>query len=300
MDMFSQLHLWGEIGYDIDLMHIANTKVLIQGGPGSFHEMAAKKLLPGCTTIPKMTFVELFEAFNSGEADLAVVATMNSNFGDIDPMYRELSKMVLDGETKFWITAATAIDVHQCLIGLRGSDIGQIKHVHSMAPALGQCSDYLDKNLPDAERVEENDTAESVRLITQIDNPSHAAIASQAAAELYNAQILATSIQNDSHNRTRFVLLSRRPKQEADDSKLSILLETSNHAGSLYRALGLFAEFDINLTYLRSQTIPGSDFRQMFYIDVEIGGLDARLQSITDGLSSQGAKVTILGSYKEK
>jgi prephenate dehydratase len=278
------------------------TKVLIQGRHGSFHEMAAFKMLPEAEIIPAKTFTELFKRFNNGEADYAVVATMNSNFGDIDPMYREMTRHLLDDEptkNKFWIAKTTTLDVHQNLIGLPGADLKDIKHVHSMSPALAQASEYLDKFLPEAEKIEEDDTAESVKLIMRLGDISHAAVASEAAAKLYGAKILKKSIQNDKDNRTRFALLSRELTSSPDDTKVSLVLETSNTAGSLYRALGLFAENNINLAYLRSQTIPGADFRQMFYVDADCVGQLEEMRLVIEQLKLQDDRVTVLGFYKE-
>jgi prephenate dehydratase len=277
-------------------------KVLIQGGHGSFHEMAAFKMLEDAEILPAKTFTELFERFNSGEADYAVVASMNSNFGDIDPMFREMTSHLLKDnadKVKFWVSKTTTLNVHQCLICLPDARLKDIKHVHSMSPALGQVSEYLDKYLPEAEKIEEDDTAESVKLIMNLGDVTHAAVASSAAAKLYGAKILAENIQNDKDNRTKFALLAQEYSPTPDDTKVSLVLETSNKAGSLYCALGLFAEHNINLSYLKSQTIPGADFKQMFYLDVECGALDVQFIEVLEGLRLQEVRVIVLGSYKE-
>jgi prephenate dehydratase len=146
--------------------------------------------------------------------------------------------------------------------------------------------------------MEYHDTAASVEMIAKLQDRSIAAIASRQAADLYGMEVLAPSIETDAQNYTRFVVLARQTADLADTNKTSLILQTDNSAGALYRALGCFAKRGIDLTKLQSRPVIGRAWKYIFYIDVGVGVQDESFAVILDELRGQGCQVTILGSYK--
>lgn len=264
--------------------------IAIQGEIGSFHHMAACAWYGKDTEIlPCKTFQDVFEAIKTGKADTAIVAIENSLFGSINEVYDLLLSYRIP------IVGEIPLRVQQCLIGRHSATVQTITHVYSHPVALAQCSDYLASQLPNAERSERYDTAESVAYVMNLDDHS-AAIASPLAAKLYKAKIIQADIQNHDMNFTRFLVLDAHANIK-NPNKSSLILQTTHEAGALYRALGIFAKANANLTKLQSRPIKGKVWKYMFYIDVACS--QHTLEACTIELQNQGCDVINLGSYKK-
>ncbi|HMQ96786.1 MAG TPA: prephenate dehydratase domain-containing protein [Candidatus Nanoperiomorbaceae bacterium] len=269
-------------------------KILIQGELGSFHHEAAIKLFGSdIEIIPCSSFTSVFAQIDNDI--LGLVAIENSLYGSINEVYDLLEK----SDAK--IIAETELSIHQNLITLPGAALADIREVYSHPVALAQCENYLANNLPHAEKVEFEDTAAAVRHITERNDPSLAAIASRAAAELYNTQILAPQIEDNPVNFTRFVALSKAPErhralvQQPQAGKSSITLITGHQPGALYEALGVFVSHQVNLTKLQSRPIIGEKWHYRFYLDFEASEDETEL--VISDLKSLDNNVVFLGNY---
>lgn len=268
-------------------------KIAIQGDKASFHDVAAAEYFGESERIFAKTFDETVAAVKDGDADYALCAIENSLYGSINEVYDLILK------NKLYITGEVYLRIEQCLIGLPGTEINQITDVHSHPVALAQCEAYLDVTLSSAERAEYHDTAASVEMIKNLGDPTQAAIAGAGAAELYGMEILARSIETNKENYTRFVVLSREaPTDQSQNTKSSIVIQTDHTPGSLYRALGTFANRGINLSKIQSRPIVGAAWHYMMYLDPEIGSQDPTFTEALDEMRAQGVTVTVLGSYK--
>lgn len=265
--------------------------IAIQGELGSFHHSAAVKWYGNdITIIACETFSDVFRAVVNKQADAAICAIENSLYGSINEVYDLLLRH------KIPIVGEIPERIHQCLIGIQPDiPLGSITQVHSHPVALAQCSAFLDNYLPNAERIENADTAGSVDLITQLGNKKYVAIASEFGAHRYGAKILKQNIQNHDMNYTRFLVLDSQTNIK-DANKASLVIRTNHQPGALYKALGVFADAGINLTKLQSRPIPGKVWRYMFYVDISIE--DQKLDAIIKHLEAQKCMVTLLGLYK--
>lgn len=275
-------------------------KVAIQGIHGAFHEIAAYKYFgENIKLVYCSTFADVFESLDNKKADACAVAIGNSRSGDIAKVYDILihnnqQKVV----TKYWIGGEVYIKIDQCLLGVKGASLKTIKEVHSQAPALGQCTNYLRSNLPGASLIAQTDTAKSAQLVSKWNDPSKAAIASASAAKFYGLKIITKSIQDDPVNVTRFLIIERgKPVKINGCSKSSLLLRTSHTPGSLAKALTIFGDEKINLSYLQSVPVPKSPFQYRFYIDIEASISDERVKKAFKTLESDGYGVDVLGCY---
>lgn len=266
--------------------------IAIQGEEASFHAIAAQQYFGGDVTfVTCETFAETFAALRDGKADYALTAIENSLYGSINEVY----DLLLDDH--FWICGEVYLRIEQCLIGLPGAKIKDIKEVHSHPVALAQCEAYLDKNLAHAERFEHHDTAGSVADIKKWGVMSKAAIASAGAAKLYGMKILAREIETNTQNYTRFVVLTRDKTINAEANKTSLILSTDHTPGALYNALGAFAKRDLNLSKLQSRPIIGKAWHYIFYADVSASADSQTFQDALAELARQQCDVTVLGSY---
>jgi len=270
-------------------------KVAIQGEQASFHDIAARQFFGQDIEILACdSFAACFDALSSGQVDRAIVAIENSLYGSINQVYDLLLKH------HFPIVGEVFLHIQQCLIGLPGAAIDSIKEVHSHPVALAQCQEYLDEQLPRAERFERGDTAASVADIKSWNDPTKAAIGGTAAAALHGMEVLAKEIETNKQNYTRFVVLQPQPANAPDADKVSLILQTpkDTKSGALYRALGVFASRELNLLLLHSRPVIGKAWHYMFYLDVAANPNSPDLQAALQELDNQGCDVKVLGSYK--
>lgn len=269
--------------------------ISIQGVKASFHDIAANQFFGQDTgRVFCDTFADTVTTLQDRRSDYALCAIENSLYGSINEVYDLIlgHRLHMFGEVY--------LRIEQCLIGLPGTKIDDIRHVYSHPVALAQCEEYLDTVLPSAERMEHHDTAASVEYIVGLGDVTAAAIASRQAAELHKLPILASSIETNKANYTRFIALSRDASdQPSDPDKTSLVVRTDHTPGALYKALGAFAERSINLTKIQSRPIIGKAWHYIFYIDIECGIDKSACQDAIDDLRQQGCTITVLGSYRK-
>jgi len=163
--------------------------------------------------------------------------------------------------------------------------------------ALQQCYGFLDKYK--WKHVETEDTALSARYIHRHKSKHVAAIASKLAAEIYQLEILAPSIQTMKNNYTRFLMLQHQdlamPVPGAD--KASVYFITDHSKGSLAKVLTRISEGGINLSKLQSFPIPGSDFQYSFHADMEFDTLD-QFEKVIQKIKSSTIELRVYGVYK--
>ena len=269
------------------------TKVSIQGYEGSFHQVAARKFFgKDVEVITCSNFRDVVKiASNKKESDGGVMAIENSIAGSILPNYNLLQKSNLT------IVGEVYPQIKQNLMALPGVKLEDIKEVHSHTMALQQCYAFLDKYK--WKLVESEDTAFSAKQIRQHKSKHIAAIASKLAAELYDLEILAPSIQTMKNNYTRFLILQKEEYaiQPSIADKASVHFVTDHSKGSLSKVLTKIADGGINLSKLQSFPIPGSDFKYSFHADMEFENLNG-FHKVIEKMKSSTVELKIYGVYK--
>lgn len=268
-------------------MHVAT-----QGLPGSFHHIVVHKYFgPEVKLLHKDKFRDVFEAVESGEADYGLVATENTLFGSI------YDTMDLVEEFHFPIIGEHIEKIEHYLFGNADAEPSAITHIYSQIMALRQCDNWLRTHYPDAELIEYFDTAAAVAMVAESPDPSLAAIGSRLAGELAGAKILAPSIQDETTNMTRFIVLQKHGQPPADANYASLILTTTHQPGALYQALGVFDREHINLTSIVSRPKRGEPWLYRFHITVEAAG--PTLHRAIDRAKALGCSVVVLGEYKQ-
>ena len=268
-------------------------KVAYQGEPGAYSEEAASAVFPDATAVGFPTFRLTFEALAIGAVDAAVLPVENSSAGIV----QEVSDLLweLPG---LRVVREHIHPVRHYLLGWPGP----VERALSHPQALAQCDRYLHSR--QIRPVAFHDTAGAARAVAEQRQPGTAAIASKAAAKRYGLYILAESIQDDSENRTRFVVVEKgepvRPREASSGWKGSIAFVTAHRPGSLAHALDCFAQRDVNLTRLDSRPMMGRPFEYRFYLDFSINGESAAASAAEAALSDleeASAQIKLFGTY---
>ncbi len=267
-------------------------KIAIQGVAGAFHDIAAHKLGGDKTEIvPCVTFEDLIQSVLSGESDMAVMAIENTIAGSILNNYR------LIDENNLFITGETYLRIEQNLMVLPGTKLEDLREVHSHPVALAQCDSFLKKH-NHLKRIETTDTALVAKEIKENNLTTIAAIASSRAAEIYENEIIAPSIETNKENYTRFLQLNLDPYQESFN-KVSITFTVSHETGSLYKALGVLHDHNVNLTKIQSTPVIGEPFMYRFFADFLINSTDIFDKTIIE-LSRATKSLKVLGKYQKE
>jgi prephenate dehydratase len=267
--------------------------IAIQGYEGSFHQVAARNIYgKSVEVIPCATFRDLIRiASDKNASSGAIMAIENSIAGSILPNYNLLQK------SKLKVVAEVYLSISQNLLVNPGVKLEDIKEVHSHPMAILQCLEYLEQY--NWKLVETEDTALSAKMVHQHRSKHAAAIASKLAAELFELDVLAPSIQTMKNNFTRFLVLQR--EKEAIDipmaNKSSIYFQTNHSKGILAKVLTVIADAGINLSKLQSMPIPGSNFKYGFYADLEFEER-AQLDQVMEGIESLTNSVKVFGIYQ--
>ncbi len=266
-------------------------KIAYQGIPGAYHEVACYQYNPELESVGFDTFDETFASALAGDCDYACMAVENSLAGSINATYDILSDSVLH------VIGEEVVKVDHALMARKGTQLSDVKRVYSHYQALAQCEQYLKKNNFSA--VTEFDTAGSAQIIANRNDEGEAAIASIRAAEIYGLDILATNIQDEPFNYTRFFILgpNEAPYIEGEKYKTSLLLATRHQPGDLVKCLELFPEHNINMTKLESRPRRDKPWSYVFYIDIDGHINDANVSAAMMGMMRRAAFVKFLGSY---
>lgn len=270
------------------------TRVAFQGEPGAFSQIAARKLLgDDVATVPCPTFESLFESINQGRADLILAPLENTLAGPVlrcyDLLYQSSLRMI--GEV--------VLRISHCVIGCRGAQLELVRRIQSHPVALAQCERFFAAHPEIAKSVAE-DTAGSVRQVVERGDPTVAAIAGESAAEEYRAQVLASAIEDDPHNFTRFALLEPETlhadvPENAD--ACTLVVTVANRPGALFHALEPFAANDVDLMSLVSRPLVGAPWHYRFFLEVAAAAGDARMVRALGELEPRSVELRVLGSY---
>ena len=240
---------------------VAVPRVVYQGVPGAYSEPAALNFFgPGTDTAGLEQFEDCFLALREGRVDYAVLPIENSTTGAIRQIYDLLTQY------ECYIVGETTVRIEHCLMAPKGATLDTITHVYSHEQGLFQCERYLNAH-PNWKQVPQADTAGSAQMVADSGDITKAAICSARAAELYGLEILAHAINHNSHNTTRFVVVSPRLELRPGADKISTLFVLPHEAGSLHEVLTVFAVHGLNMVKLESRPMPGRSWEYMFFLE---------------------------------
>ncbi len=268
------------------------TVVCYQGEPGAYSQAAALDVFPNCTPLACATFVDALAAVSDGSARYGMIPIENSTVGRVGDIYQLLPKSGLHIIGEFFLP------IHFHLMAVKGATLDTIRTAESHVVALGQNMKIIRKHK--LSPVVASDTAGSARAIAEANDPARAALASRLAAEIYGLDILAQDVEDEKHNTTRFVILSKYPEYARVGSGptiTSFVFLVRNIPAALYKAMGGFATNGVNMTKLESYMQDGHFAATMFYADVDGHPDDPGVQRALEELAYFSREVKILGVY---
>ena len=266
-------------------------KILFQGSLGAYSHLAALEIYPDAEIIPCKTFDECFSKANENDKIRIIIPESNRITGNIGVEY-------LIFKYRLNIYAEHFHSVQHHLLGLPGTKIKDIKNVYSHGQALSQSSKFIKKN-----NLIENvraDTAGSAKYISENKNKNEAAIASKLSAKIYNLDILASNIEDEKENATRFLIMGKpvlQPVLGRDKYITSFLFKLKSKPAALYQSLGGFAINGVNLTKLQSYPEKNSFTSYFFLCDLD-GHIDEpKIQKSLEELGLHCEDFHVLGVF---
>ena len=267
-------------------------KIYFQGTFGAYSHIAALEIEPNAEIIPCKTFDECFLKASLEKNSKIVIPESNRITGNIGIEY-------LIFKYRLNIYAEHFLKIEHNLLGQLGCNISDIKNVFSHAQALSQCSNFIKKNNL-AENVRA-DTAGSAEIISKNKIKSEAAIASSLSAKTYKLKILASNIENENSNTTRFLVMGKKVVQPDFGKKnyiTSFLFKLKSKPAALYQSLGGFAINGINLTKLQSYPEQNSFKSYFFLCDLDGHIEDLKVQKSLEELGLHCQDFHVLGVFE--
>jgi prephenate dehydratase len=267
-------------------------KIVFQGEPGANSHIACAEAYPDAEPVPCATFEDAFSMIEEGEADLGMIPIENSVAGRVADIHHLLPTSPLH------ITGEHFLPIHHQLVAVRGTTLDQVESVQSHVMALGQCRKFLREHKLKA--IIGADTAGSARQIAERGDPAQAAIASSLAAEVYGLDILASDIEDEDHNTTRFITLAREPVYVSPDNGpcvTAFIFRVRNVSAALFKALSGFATNSVNMTKLESYQTGGQFFASQFYAEIDGHPEDRHVALAMEELEFFSAELRILGTF---
>jgi chorismate mutase/prephenate dehydratase len=258
--------------------------VAFLGPEASFtHQAAESKFGALSEYIPIASIEGVFRSVEKGVAKFGVIPIENSSNGIVSDTISCLDSYDLK------IIAEVMIDVHFAFATLC-EDYKKITKIYSKDIAFGQCRKFLqDVGLESVELVPVESTAKAAKLAMQ--DPTSAALCPSIAAKLYHLPIRFENVEDDTHNRTRFFIISDFENGISGNDKTSLLVRLKNEPGALVNFLNHFEEANVNLTKIKSHIIGGES---LFFIEFHGHKDEERIKPI---LEAHQDEIKVLGSY---
>ncbi len=267
-------------------------KIAFQGEPGAYSHQACRETRPDMEALACRTFEDVIEAVVAGEADLAMLPVENTTYGRVADIHRLLP------ESGLHIVDEAFVRVHINLLGVPGAKLADVKRAFSHLVLLPQCAGFLRKHA--IEGAVSPDNARAARDVAESGDVSVGALASELAAEVYGLEVLARHVEDEDHNTTRFVVMSREPDYSRRGNEgmiTSFVFRVRNIPAALYKAMGGFATNGVNMTKLESYMVGGRFTATQFYADVEGHPEDVNVKLALEELEYFTSEMKILGVY---
>ncbi len=254
------------------------------------HQASRRRFGASVHFSPAPTIAAIFAQVARGECDYGVVPVENTTEGVVT---QSLDTLAESGEMRACGEIVLRISHHLLSQSGRREDV---RRVASHPQPLGQCREWLDRELPGVERVETASTAAAAQLARE--DAGVAAIASSLAGEAYDLQTLEAAIEDRRDNTTRFLVIGREiPEATGRDLTSAVFTVRKDESGALYRLLEPFALHGVNLTAIHCRPIKGKPWEYLFFVDMEGHCEDPAVEAALADAAERSFSYRVLGSF---
>ncbi len=270
-------------------------RIAFLGPEGTFTQAAALKHFGhSVVSAPLASIDEVFREVESGAANYGVVPVENSTEGMVNSTLDSFMNSALK------ICGEVELRIHHHLLTKGETELANIRKIYSHEQSLAQCRKWLNTHLPQAERVSVGSNAEAARMVlgeTADCAAEVAAIAGDMAAEAYALDVLASRIEDEPDNATRFLVVGHQLVPQSGRDKTSIIIAMRNKPGALYHLLEPFQKAELSLTRVETRPSRTGTWSYVFFVDFEGHCEDEKVQSVLAKIADEAAELRVLGSY---
>jgi len=295
---------------------------ILEGVPGPLPEKAVRavfrELLSGCRALvrpvriaflgPLYSYSHLAAMHRFGrEVELVPVGTISAVFEEVNQQHAEFGLVPVENSTDgriadtldmfarlpVRICGQVEMHIHHTLLGKCPRTA--VREVYSKPQAISQCRNWLAKHLPAARTIEVTSTTMAAQLAAE--KPGAAAIASQPAGVEYGLDVLAENIEDNPHNSTRFAVIGGQVPDRTGNDRTAILFQMDHRPGTLADAMIVFKRNKLNLTWIESFPVPGSDRAYLFFAEVETHPSELRFRRAMAALQRKALRLEVLGAF---
>ena len=275
-------------------------KMGVLGPLGTHSEAAAQylsRLLPERPEL--LVYPDIFaviQAVEDGEVDSCLVPVENSLEGAINITLDTLAR-----SADLFVESELIWPVHNQLMARPGTQ--KICRIYSHPQPISQCRAYLQQHYPQAELIKVASTARAAEIVAKEPRGmGAAAICTKRGGELNGLVTVATEIQDNMANATRFFELRRvtaAPQAPIGPAqKILVICEIDGQkAGALYDVLKEFADRGVNMTRIESRPARTELGAYIFFFDLEVADNEAALREAVAAVARKSKWLKDLGSF---
>ncbi|EKO3381839.1 prephenate dehydratase [Vibrio fluvialis] len=271
-------------------------RVAFLGSKGSYSHLATREYFSRKNTelieLNCEQFKEVTRTVESGHADYGVLPIENTSSGSINEVYDLLQ------HTTLYIVGEITQPIEHCLVATTDIRLEDLKVLYSHPQPHQQCSEFLSR-LKGVKLETCASTADAMKKVQELNRTDVAAIGNASSGKLYGLQAIQGNIANQTENHTRFIVVARKPVEVSPQipAKTTLIMSTSQEAGSLVSTLLVLQRYGINMTKLESRPIMGNPWEEMFYVDLEAHLDSEEMQQALVELTRLTRHLKVLGCY---
>jgi len=260
------------------------------GPEGSFSHLAAlDKFGHTVELVAVRDISSVFDQVARAAADYGIVPVENTTGGAV----RDTMECFLWVQGPVKVCAEMALPIHQNL--LSKTTLDQVTKVYSKPQVFDQCRQWLTQHLGQTDLVAVGSTAEAALLASRVGGT--AAVGSEMAASVYGLEVLASAIEDNPQNQTRFLVLGRQSAKPTGRDKTCLLFSVAHKAGALVEVLDIFRRYAINMTKIESHPFPTKTWEYYFFVDVEGHAEDDNVKAALEDARGHCRRLDVLGSF---
>ncbi|MBQ9086587.1 MAG: prephenate dehydratase [Clostridia bacterium] len=267
--------------------------VACQGVEGAYSQIAAERLFKAPNICFFSNWEKVFDAIESGMCRYGVIPIENSTAGSVKRVYDLMISR------KFRIVRTVRVKIDHNVLAKPGVALSEIREIYSHEQAISQCASFLASLGPGVKITRVENTAKAAEMVSESSRLDVASLSSRSCAAQYGLQVLASAVQDNGNNHTRFICITNHTEIYPGADRTSLMVVTPHKPGALYRMLSRFNALGINLLKLESRPIPDRDFEFMFYFDLEASVYSEKLAQLLAELEAECDEFSYLGSYSE-